>query len=70
MVTTASVLALQNVKVFKSLYLMNFWMNLVASLPDVRYWSEVSCCTIEVKVMNFEILRLSFWLKFLEVYIF
>ena len=39
-------------------------------LPDVRYWSEVLCCTIlthvidlEVKVTDFEILCLSFWLK-------
>ena len=34
--TTASVsaLALQNVKIFKSLYLMNLWMDLVDTLPD------------------------------------
>ena len=50
------------VKVFKSLYLLNSWMDLVDTLPDVRYWSEV-CCTIkthigylEVKVTDFEIL--------------
>ena len=48
---------------FKSLYLLNLWMDLVDTLPDVRYWSEVLCCTItthigdtEVKVMDFEIL--------------
>ena len=65
------------VKVFKNLYLLNLWMDLVDILPDVRYWSEILCCTIlthisdlEVKVMVFEILCLSFWLKFLEVYIF
>ena len=29
------------VKVFKSLYLLNPWMDLVDTLPDVRYWSEV-----------------------------
>ena len=29
------------VKVFKSLYLLNPWMHLVDTLPDVRYWSEV-----------------------------
>ena len=54
----------QNVKeVFKSLYLLNPLMDLVDTLPDVRYWSEVLCCTItshirdlEVKVMDFEIL--------------
>ena len=51
------------VKVFKSLYLLNPWMDLVGTLPDVRYWSEVLCCTItthigdlEVKVKDFEIL--------------
>ena len=41
---------------------MNLRMNLVDTLPDVRYWSVVLCCTIlthlcdpEVKVTNFEI---------------
>ena len=29
------------VKVFKSIYLLNLWMDLVDILPDVRYWSEV-----------------------------
>ena len=50
-------------KVFKSLYLLNLWMNLVDTLPDVRYWSEVLCCNItthigdpEVNVTDFEIL--------------
>ena len=67
-VTTASALASASlkmflVKVFKSLYLLNPWMDLVDTLPDVRYWSEVLCCTImthigdlKVKVMDFEIL--------------
>ena len=57
------------VKVFKSLYLLNLWMDLVDT--DVRYWSEVLWCTImthisdlEVKVTDIEIL------KFLDVYIF
>ena len=52
-------------------------MDLVETLPDVRYWSEVLYCTIttqvsdlEVKVMDFEILSYSFWLKVLEVHIF
>ena len=52
------------VKVFKSLYLLNPWMGLVDTLPDVRYWSEVLCCTLtthighlEVKVTDFEILN-------------
>ena len=51
------------VKVFKSLYLSNLWMDLVDTLPDVRYWSEVLCCSItthisdhEDKVTDFEIL--------------
>ena len=50
------------VKVFKSLYLLNPWMDLADTLPDVRYWSEVLCCTstthisdLEVKVTDFEI---------------
>ena len=65
------------VKVFKSLYLLNLWMDLVDMLSDVRYWSEVLCCNItthigdlEFKVTDFEILSQSFWLKFLEVCIF
>ena len=52
------------VKVFRSLHLLNLWMDLVDTLPDVRYWSEVLCCTItthisdlEAKVTDFEILR-------------
>ena len=51
------------VKVFKSLYLLNRWLDLVDTLPDVRYWSKVLRCTImthisdlEVKVTHFEIL--------------
>ena len=51
------------VKVFKSLYLLNPWMDLVDTLSGVRYWSEVLCCTVtthigdlEVKVTDFEIL--------------
>ena len=51
------------VKVFKSLYLLNPRMDLVDTLPDVRYWSEVLCYTImthisdlEMKGMDFEIL--------------
>ena len=67
-VTTALALALHKmfkflVKVFKSLHLLNSSMDLVATLPNVRYWSDVLCCTIkthisdpEVKVTDFEIL--------------
>ena len=47
----------------QSLYLFNPYMDLVDTLPDVRYWSEVLCCTIlihvsdlKVKVTDFEIL--------------
>ena len=53
----------QNVKIFKSLHLLNLWMDLIDILPDVRCWSEVLCCTIlthlsdlDVKVTDFEIL--------------
>ena len=68
MLALASALALLKmfkflVKVFKSLYLLNPWMDLVGTLPNVRFWSEVLCCTItthigdlEVKVTDFEIL--------------
>ena len=31
------------VKVFKNVYLWNSWMDLVDTLPDVRYWSDVLC---------------------------
>ena len=70
-VTTASASSLATllkmfkffVKVFKSLYLLNPRMDLVDTLPDVRYWSEVLCYTItthisdlEVKGTDFEIL--------------
>ena len=51
-------------------------MDLVNTLPDVRYWSEVLCCIIvpdisdlELKVTDFEILRLSFWLKFFSTFV-
>ena len=38
--------ALPYVKVFKSLYLPNLWMDLVDTWHDGRYCSKVSCCTI------------------------
>ena len=51
------------VKVFKGLHLLNPMMDLVDTLPDVRYLSEVLCYTImthisdlEVKGTDFEIL--------------
>ena len=64
------------VKVFRSLYLLNMLMDQVDTLHVGRYWSEVLCGTItthlgdlEVKVTDLKILCLSFWLKFLEVYV-
>ena len=58
------------VKVFKSLYFPNPWMDLLGTLPDVRHWSEVLCCTIathighaEVKVTDFENFKLKFLVK-------
>ena len=84
-VTTASALASASalrkllkflVKIYKSLYLLNPWLDRVYTLPDVRYWSAVLCCTImtnigdlEVKVRDYVFLS-CFCLKFLEVYIF
>ena len=41
---------------------MNLWVNLVDTLPNVKYWSEVfmlyqlDISSIEVKVTDFEIL--------------
>ena len=59
-----------------SLYLLNMSMDQVDTLHVGRYWSEVLCGTIsthlgdlEVKDTDLEILYLSFWLKFLKVYI-
>ena len=34
------------IKVFRSEYLLNFSLDLVDTLPDIRYWSELLCCTI------------------------
>ena len=47
------------VKVFKSVYLLNQWMDLVDTLSEVRYCSEVLCYTITTHisdVTDFEIL--------------
>ena len=50
------------VKVVRTLNLLKLKLDLVDTLPDVRYWSEVLCCTIiihisdlEIKVTDFEI---------------
>ena len=52
------------VKVLGSLFLQKLQLDLVDTLPDVRYWYEILCCTItthisdfEIKVTDFEILR-------------
>ena len=34
------------VKDFNRLYVLNLWMEVVYTCPDVRYWSEILCCTI------------------------
>ena len=64
------------VKVFVTLDLLKFELDLADTVPDIRYYSIILCCTIpipltnlEIKVTHFEILRYSFLLKFLEVYI-
>ena len=55
-VTTVSASALKFlVKVFKSLYLLNPLMDLLDTLPDVRYWSEVLCCTIMTHISDLEV---------------
>ena len=49
------------VKVFKRLYLLNLWMEIVHICHDVSYWSEVLCCAIltymsdlDLRVMDVE----------------
>ena len=34
------------VKVFRSLYLLKFEPDLIDTLPDIRYYSKMLCCTI------------------------
>ena len=43
------------VTVFRSLYLLNPRMDLVDTLPNVRYWSEVLCYTITTHISGFEV---------------
>ena len=43
------------VKVFKSLHLLNPRMDLVDTLPDVRYWPEVLCYTITTHISDLEV---------------
>ena len=56
---------------YKSIYLLNFKIDHIDTLPVPRSWSEVSCYTrmtnhhnFEVKVMDFEIKLLCFRLNF------
>ena len=57
----------------KRLYLLNLWMVVVDTGPDIRYWSEVLCHTVQthisdlkVKVMDLEEIYVSFFrFKFL-----
>ena len=71
----AHALASELVKVFKRLYLLNLWMEVIHICPDVTYWLGVLCFTIltnpsdlEVKVMDLETIYVkSFWLKFLTL---
>ena len=51
------------------------WMDLIDTVPVVRYWTGVKCCTIltlmsdlEVKVMDFKILLKFLVLVFRTVY--
>ena len=48
-------LMLALVQVFKRLYLLNLWMEEVHTCPDVRYWSEVLCCTIPTLMSDLEV---------------
>ena len=71
-VTMASVSSL--VKVFRRLYLLNLWMEVVhiSYLPNVRYWSEVLYCTILTHLSDLEVIasartwKKKIMLKFLE----
>ena len=38
------------VKVFRTLYLLNMWMDLVNTLPPVRNESEILCFTISTNL--------------------
>ena len=43
------------VEVFKSLYLLNLWTDLVDTLLGVRYRSAVLCCTITSHISDLKI---------------
>ena len=48
----ASVLVKVFVEIFKRLYLLYLWMEVVHTCPDVRYRSEVLCCTILIHMSD------------------
>ena len=43
------------VKVFTSLYLLNFKMGLVDTLHLARYWSEILCYTLMTQLRDFQV---------------
>ena len=38
-------------KVFRIGYLLNLWMDLLDTIPDVRYWSKILRCSIPTPVL-------------------
>ena len=56
------------VKDFKRLYVLNLWMEVVYTCPDVRYWSEILCCTIPTHEWPSGqwTQKKKIWLKFLQ----
>ena len=56
------------VKVLRRLYLLNLWMEIVHTCPDVRYWSECLCGTIptQMSVLEVKVTELEKLLKFVD----
>ena len=54
------------VKVYTSLYPMNFNMDLVDTLHVVRYWSEVLCFTIITCLCNIQVIAMVFGIELLS----
>ena len=52
------------VKVFTSLYLLNFKMDLVDTLHVARYWSEVLCYTLMTHLRDLQVNVIDFELSF------
>ena len=65
-VTMASVSVL--VKLFKIVYLLNLKMEVLYTCPDVRYWSEVLCCTIWAHMSDLEVKVLDFKKNYIKVF--